>query len=392
MKEKFQEQGALYKEQRGILMEKHREMKTKLVQLRVEMQKAAIQQKDLQVEEDIVAIPDVSFDQELVVSSGDEEMKDPEEAKGEERHQEPCGCSSSLAIKTTEGECEVNAVTFNDNVSTMLYHEDDVKKRLYFATPLDSFGEWDSKPWALHIGDFVREAGRRLARKMTSETSNQDGHEWDEHEWPHRLWRYGNLHGVHDLRLDQGLPHGLGDGHQARCGEVQLQGAEEDVNDEWTIHSFGLSGGFLGRRSETMKGRPAEFQVLLRKTLDELWRDFEGEDATFTLPSPQPDPEQLGPNEVYVVLDFLPLDDPMHLGRIPTLCEIRGWGDEEHPHRELEGVMLQERTHVARSCTRCESTSMVQNKSWKSMHYSSWTETDFERGLLCDPRCSTGQD
>ena len=99
MKEKFQEQGALYKEQRGILMEKHREMKTKLVQLRVEMQKAAIQQKDLQVEEDIVAIPDVSFDQELVVSSGDEEMKDPEEAKGKRGTKNPAGAAQASPSK-----------------------------------------------------------------------------------------------------------------------------------------------------------------------------------------------------------------------------------------------------------------------------------------------------
>lgn len=235
-------------------------------------------------------------------------------------------------------------VTFEDYVTAMVYDEENSVNRTFFTMPLDSFGDWDSKPWALHYGDFVREAGKRFGKQLTAEQEPdhaEDGSKGDQLRLRQEIW---NLQGAQDLQDDPGLPHGLGDGHRGGPGEVRVQEAieasEEDC--EVTIHSF---GGYLGRRSGCIRGHLGDLQAMLRKTLRELRRDFDGEAATFTLPSPQPDPEQLGPKEVYVVIDFLPLEDPMHSGKVPILCEVRGWRDEEEqPQRTLEGVMLRERT------------------------------------------------
>lgn len=75
MKEKYQEQGKLYKEKRGILLDKRREMKDRLAQIREEMKKAALQPAGVQVVAGFEKTINVEFDQELVVSSEDEDMK-----------------------------------------------------------------------------------------------------------------------------------------------------------------------------------------------------------------------------------------------------------------------------------------------------------------------------
>lgn len=79
LKEKFHEQGKFYKEKRKILLEKHHEMKSKLVQLREEVQKAATTRKDPQIEEEFAEVIDLDLEQELILSSDDEEMKTEQE-------------------------------------------------------------------------------------------------------------------------------------------------------------------------------------------------------------------------------------------------------------------------------------------------------------------------
>ena len=245
-----------------------------------------------------------------------------------------CRDRSSLSFKDAQARQQVASVSFNSEVNVVIFNEDNRTYRVNFSTHLDGLGEWDAKPWALYGGHFVHQAALSILRFG-----------WQLQREPQRDLPV--QHGLHDQGVPGGDPKEL---HHALCQGEGDCGAQVQVYSEEALkrqkkvllHTFGLQGGYLGRRSIRCEVSQLESEgEKIRRILTSLWPDFDHEGMSFMWPAPQPTAEAHGSHK-YMVVDFLDLSDEMHRGRIAVLCDAKGWIGEEQITRKLEATMLPE--------------------------------------------------
>ena len=138
-----------------------------------------------------------------------------------------------------------------------------------------------------------------------------------------------------------GLHHAQVRGDAAGEEQVHVLKDKRQKKRKILLHTFGLHGGYLGRRTTKCERSVLESEGKIRRTIATIWSDFNPVDMTYMWPDPQPDPE--GPGEhFYVVVDFLHLADPMHRGLIPVLCDVKGWLEGERAVGRIEATLLLE--------------------------------------------------
>ena len=88
------------------------------------------------------------------------------------------------------------------------------------------------------------------------------------------------------------------------------------------IHLFGVDGAYLGRREHYQKQFDFGHSAV-RTAIEKTWSDHFGEGTTYHVPRPQPTPEPGDPDmeHFFVLVDFLPVEDPMHLGKVAALAD-----------------------------------------------------------------------
>ena len=264
--------------------------------------------------------------------------------------EEACGDydGSELASQSPEEGVTMRRVSIHEEVKVYFYTDDFHDNCYEFSTSLDRLERWDSKPWALYGGNFVWAAQELFGKVCCHWTmGSYEAHDGDQ-------LCHGRAGG--DLQgddQDRALRHDHG--HQERqelqeeaendetC-RLAIQQAEE-LRKPGTLHLFGMNGGFLGQRQVHQDqhdfGDPATWEAI-----ESRWWDHMVEGTTYYVPQPQPSQdEDLEAMHLYVLVDFLPLWNPLHFGKVAVLCDIKGWTDElEVRSGYLEGAMVNERT------------------------------------------------
>ena len=322
--------------------------------------------------------------------------------RGQEATSQGCSNLGELSGEATTENMNPHHVRFDDTVAIKIYGSSDNQNCYEFTCSMDSLERWDSKPWALYEGNFVNKAQQLLAKvcQVSRDYFQRDRGRgvlplWDD-EGEQRC-DDGLLHcGVcsdqdgqqgallqgegereeHDRALFGGGagrdPHALGDGEQLhQCGAHREWGShegtlrddgrgaqgheavenaldEDQTNGEsqkpGMIHLFGVDGAYLGQRNHYQKQFDFGHSAV-RTAIQKTWSDHYGESTTYHVPRPQPMPEPGDPDveHLFILVDFLPLEDPMHFGKVAVLADIKGWNEEDIPIRRMEGTMLPER-------------------------------------------------
>ncbi len=253
------------------------------------------------------------------------------------RIREGQGSSSSRRRTTsvTQQSCETK-VTFNNEVMVTVYEAESMDRQINFLAGIDELCGWDSKPWALYPGAYTTQVGRPMihggdyAVEIVNEINYEENEEQGE-GWLH----HGEQHG-------EGV-NGARDAGQIR---VHVDSTMEGEQPAVVVHTFGLEGGYLGRRSGTFIQDGFEEERKLRELIRRLWPDHYNDETSYFLPTPQPEPEDEGhATDLYMVVDFMDLSHPCHAGRVASLVDIKGWDEETNLQvRSLEGAMILEQT------------------------------------------------
>ena len=254
----------------------------------------------------------------------------PQESKRKRRNYWSDG---GIPIEGAQAQQQVVSVSFDPEVKVTIFDETDRTDRMNFSAHLEGLGEWDAKPWALYGGHFVHQAALSILRFG-----------WHPQHGPQRDLPVH--HDLHDPRVPGGDPmelhHEICQGEEDSGARVQvLQGVNSKRRQKVTLHTFGLQGGYLGRRSIRCEVYQLESEGEIRRILNSLWSDFDNTGMTFMWPTPQPPPEAPGKHK-YLVVDFLDLSDELHRGRIAVLCDVKGWIGDEQIMRKIEATMLSE--------------------------------------------------
>lgn len=218
-----------------------------------------------------------------------------------------------------------------------------------FSVPMDQLPAWDSKPWALHGGNFVCKAQKALMRIATPLgvpiALLHPGHREREvgHGHQGEAAAHGGVGGDDDA-LHPGGAHEEGDTGARLEGRVRVPTLQKAAGRAAILHTFGLRGGYLGRRSRRVSLEDLEDEGKLQDIARSMWNG-EIEDyirCFFPDPQPQPmDPETLP--QRFMLVDLLHSEDPMHVGRVPVLCDIYSWTGEASRKRQTIAALLPER-------------------------------------------------
>ena len=256
-------------------------------------------------------------------------------------------CDGEFTGESFKDEVRARKVSFNEMVTANLYAGNEMTNCYEFATSLDRLAGWDSKPWALYEGAFVENAKWLFDRVCQCAGSE---HVAIHQDCLHRPVLHGDqARGVHGDQLPGG---DQGDSVAGGANRAQLHDVSEEIlQDEESqvpgiIHMFGVNGGFLGRRQQHQTHFDFSHAAIW-DAIESRWDEYAEVDFAFQVPTPQPAPDEgyPGVKQLYVLVDFLPLPDPMHRGKVAVLCEIKGWKEDGTMTRRLEGAMLQERVN-----------------------------------------------
>ena len=236
-------------------------------------------------------------------------------------------------------------VRFDESVRVSIFDEWANEPNVNFSVRIDQFPDWDSKPWALHGGAFVYKAQEAMMRIATPlgvprEVLHPEvrdcevslGHHEGDGARDSREGRDGTLHHG-DLRGD-------GDTGARSDGGERVHDAITAEGREAVIHTYGVRGGYLGRRSRRISLDELEDEGKLQAIARSMWRgETEGTvHCCFPIPQPQPlDPSHLA--QKFMLVDLLHSEDPMHLGRVPVLCDVYAWTGESRQRRTFAAML-----------------------------------------------------
>ena len=106
------------------------------------------------------------------------------------------------------------------------------------------------------------------------------------------------------------------------------------------IVSLGVYRGYIGKRIGRLRPQDIQDNEIVRGLLSELWSDYFDDHTTFHWPDPQPSQEKV----LFIVVDFLPLHDVLHLGRVACLINVMGWNvDADSATNIVEAALVPER-------------------------------------------------
>ena len=180
-------------------------------------------------------------------------------------------------------------IRFSNQVEVGFYGEDDSKVNLNFSIHMEDLVDWDSKPWALHGGLFMEKAQRNLLRIATSlvpasfplrledhgheEVRTSSGEEADRGE-----------SGAHGDLQHHGGAHGEGDTGARHDGRVLVHPRSNREDRAAALHTFGVKGGYMGRRSQRVSLEVLEDEGKLQEIARSMWRGEIEDDVRFFLP------------------------------------------------------------------------------------------------------------
>ena len=208
--------------------------------------------------------------------------------------------------------------------------------------------DWDSKPWALHPGAFTWTAARALLHGLC------DGaHSGDRHLHLCRVRGDGENVPAGDLPWSEGQAQGDPLHHPEEREEGDTVPRPDKVGDlpgndsvrqqlmqakTCKVVSLGVLRGYLGQRIGRLRPQDIHDNEAIRVLLSELWNDYFDDETTFHCPQPGHD------KVLYIVVDFLPLHDILHLGRVACLINVIGRDSEAEATLNLvEAALLPER-------------------------------------------------
>ena len=214
-------------------------------------------------------------------------------------------------------------MTFEDKVKVTVM-DDEGGGSYDFSVGLGSFDDWDSKPWSLYGGAFTGSAQKRMIRIATTLHHGGPGCE-DVRGRGGEGTAHCPLCGDDQLQLRLHREEGQEDGDQGEHdygGERVQEGKQGQGEDtEVIIHTFGLLGGYLGKRSKKVRTSTVEDEGELREVVRALWTGFADEYMELVSPEPQPPPLRQSKRaiiEKFLVANFLHPDDPIYT--IPTIA------------------------------------------------------------------------
>lgn len=273
---------------------------------------------------------------------------DPEQRR---RGQEEAGGDydgSELPSQSPEEGVMMRRVSIQEEVKVHFYTDDFHDNCYEFSTSLDRLESWDSKPWALYRGNFVRAAQELFGKVCLHRTAgSSEAHEGDQ------LCHGRAGDDLHGDDQDRALRHDHG--HQERQElQEEAESAEtyrlatqqaDESQKPGVLHLFGMNGGFLEQRQVYQDQHDFEDSAIW-DAIESRWGDHMGEGTTYYVPQPQPSQdEDLVAMHLYILVDFLPLWNPLHFGKVAVLCDIKGWTDQfEVRSGRSEGAMVNERT------------------------------------------------
>lgn len=222
-------------------------------------------------------------------------------------------------------------ISFSEQVEVGFYGDDDSRENVNFSIHMEDLVDWDSKPWALHGGLFMEKAQRNLLRIATplvpasfpirpedhghEEVRTSSGEEADQGE-----------SGAHGDLQHHGGAHGEGDTGAQHDGRVLVHPRSSREDRAAALHTFGVKGGYMGRRSQRVSLEVLEDEGKLQELARSMWRGEIEDDVRFFFPTPQPQPmDPVHRPQRFMLVDLLHQDDPMHEGRTPVLCDIYAW-------------------------------------------------------------------
>ena len=267
---------------------------------------------------------------------------------------------------TSEGSEDEHLVNFDEKVVVQVM-DDETEVDLCFTVTMQEMNDWSSKPWSLHGGAFMKSASVRLLRIAAISHTGDLGHE-----------------AVRARPEDDGLDLRDGgdlswrDGGQGEEGDIGARGdtgahvhSGKGEQELAIVHTFGILGGYLGKRSKRVGAAVLEDMGRLREVVRALWTGFADEGFDLHIPQPQP-PKLLEGDfaEKFVLVNFLQMNDPMHHERVPVLCDVYGWKSEKR-ERNIFASML--RSPQTCSCERFDASKALHSQAWESMHPSSWS-------------------
>ena len=120
--------------------------------------------------------------------------------------------------------------------------------------------------------------------------------------------------------------HGEGDTGAQHDGRVLVHPRSSREDRDAALHTFGVKGGYMGRRSQRVSLEVLEDEGKLQELARSMWRGEIEDDVRFFFPTPQPQPiDPVHRPQRFMLVDLLHQDDPMHEGRKPVLCDIYAW-------------------------------------------------------------------
>ena len=260
---------------------------------------------------------------------------------------EPITVPSSVGEPSQSSEDELKEARFEENVSIRIFSQQNTQNCYEFEALMRDIENWDSKPWALYEGDFVTRSGHLFSKVCRLHNAlHHCGPDGDllHHPDAERPGEGGHS-GVHAV---QAYANAEDDRNDKDDEEVDAPKDRQSLQDHellcpGIIHLFGMNGAYLGQREEYQQ-RHNFAPDAIWEAIERLWGEEVGADTTYHVPQPQPsrttDYDDLV--HLYVIVDFLPLHDPLHQGRLAVLCDIKGWDSDKVAMQRLEGAMLPE--------------------------------------------------
>lgn len=238
----------------------------------------------------------------------------------------------------------IGPVSFADVVEVEIFDHDNDEKNANFSVCIEDLADWDSKPWALHGGLFMERALDTMLRIATpldevSAMLPSGGHGHEADRDPSRSTITHGIRGLQD-GLHHGSALGNGDTGARPDGGVRLQGSTAAKDREAVLHTFGVKGGYMGRRSKRVSLEDLEDEGLLQAHARSMWNGEIEDEVRFFFPVPQPQPmEPVQRPQRFLLVDLLRMDDPMHEGKVPVLCDIYAWVNGQRNRRTIATLL-----------------------------------------------------
>ena len=270
--------------------------------------------------------------------------------RGEEQHDsdtEPFTVQNPGGEPSQGSKDELKEARFEENVSIRIFTQQNTQNCYEFEATMRDIGSWDSKPWALYEGDFVTKSGHIFSKVCCPHSTLQHGGQEGD-PLHHPVAGHSGEGGHSEVHAVQAYMNTVEDRNDKDDeGEDAIKDRQSLQNHELLcpgiIHLFGMNGAYLGQREDYQQRRNFEPDAIW-EAIERVWGDELGAGTIYHVPQPQPSlPTDNDDFEhLYVIVDFLPLHDPLHQGRLAVLCDIKGWDGDELTMQRLEGAMLPE--------------------------------------------------